>query len=95
VKLRRFSDAGVAAVRETLPKIEETGDLSLAAALVTDENKTEFITELSDLDLDPLTTHAFCEYFHSLIFRKSRVRNSAFVTIAFTESTPRQQRKMV
>jgi len=75
VKLRRFTDAGVAAVRETLPKIEETGDLSLAAALVADENRTELITELTDLDLDPPTTHAFCEYFHSLMKdRKLRMR---------------------
>jgi len=71
MKLRRFTPDGVAAVRETLPKIEETGDLSLAEALVENRDLTEDIPELSSVDLDPdrvfPTTYAFCEYFHSLM----------------------------
>lgn len=71
MKLRRFTPDGVEAVRTTLPKIEETGDLSLAAALVADPNLTEDLPELAAVDLDPdrvfPTTFAFCEYFHSLM----------------------------
>jgi hypothetical protein len=71
MKLRRFLPEGVEAVRATLPQIEKTGDLSLASALVTDDNLTEEIAELDDIDLDAEkifpTTFAFCEYFHSLM----------------------------
>ena len=41
MKLRRFLPEGVEAVRATLPQIEKTGDLSLASALVTNDNLTE------------------------------------------------------
>jgi len=71
MKLRRFLPEGVEAVRATLPQIEKTGDLSLASALVTDDNLTEEIAELDDINLDAgkvfPTTFAFCEYFDSII----------------------------
>lgn len=71
MKMRRFTDAGIAAVRELLPQIKTVDDLARAEALATNDDLAKPIDELASLDLDEKrvfpTTFAFCEYFHSLI----------------------------
>lgn len=71
MKMRRFTDAGIAAVRELLPQIKTVDDLARAEALATNDDLAKPIDELASLDLDETrvfpTTFAFCEYFHGLI----------------------------
>ena len=80
MKFRRFTPAGITAVRDFLAKAKESSTLDLAARdrLLSAEARSESgqplsepVTELADLDLDSTrifpTTYAFCEYFHSLI----------------------------
>ena len=71
MKLCRFNEKGIAAVRELLPQIKTIDDLVRAEALVSNADLIESIPELADIDLDPSrifpTTFAFCEYFHSLM----------------------------
>ena len=71
MKLRRFTDAGVDAVRALLPQIKTVDDLARAEALATNDDFAKPIDELASIDLDETrvfpTTFAFCEYFHSLI----------------------------
>lgn len=71
MKLRRFNEKGIAAVRELLPQIKTVDDLVRAEALATNDELAKPIDELASLDLDETrvfsTTFAFCEYFHSLI----------------------------
>ena len=78
MKLRRFTEEGVEAVRKALHEVEKAGDLAPATALLSRENLTEDIPALADIDLDETrtfdTTFAFCEYFHSLIKDHSPLR---------------------
>ena len=78
MKLRRFTEAGVVAVRKALHEVEKAGDLAPATALLSCEDLTEDIPALADIDLDETlpfdTTFAFCEYFHSLIKDHSPLR---------------------
>ena len=78
MKLRRFTEAGVEAVRKALHEVEKAGDLAPATALLSREDLTEDIPALADIDLDETrtfdTTFAFCEYFHSLIKDHSPLR---------------------
>ena len=78
MKLRRFTEAGVVAVRKALYEVEKAGDLAPATALLSREDLTEDIPALADIDLDETrtfdTTFAFCEYFHSLIKDHSPLR---------------------
>lgn len=78
MKLRRFTEAGVEAVRKALHEVEKVGDLAPATALLSREDLTEDIPALADIDLDETrtfdTTFAFCEYFHSLIKDHSPLR---------------------
>lgn len=71
MKLCRFNEKGIAAVRELLPQIKLVDDLARAEALVSAEDLIEAIPVLADIDLDASrifpTTFAFCEYFHSLM----------------------------
>lgn len=71
MKLCRFNEKGVAAVRELLPQIKTVDDLARAEALVSNADLIDPIPALADIDLDASrifpTTFAFCEYFHSLM----------------------------
>ena len=71
MKLCRFNEKGIAAVRELLPQIKVVDDLARAEALVSAADLIEPIPALADIDLDASrifpTTFAFCEYFHSLM----------------------------
>lgn len=71
MKLCRFNDKGIAAVRELLPQIKTVDDLARAEALVSTADLFEPIPALADIDLDASrifpTTFAFCEYFHTLM----------------------------
>lgn len=80
MKLRRFTDAGVAKTRAFLAAVKESGDVEnvtlngqpfTRAALISSPAYSDTIPALADLDLDETrvfdTTFAFCEYFDSLI----------------------------
>lgn len=71
MKLCRFNEKGIGAVRELLPQIKVVDDLARAEALVSAADLIEPIPALADVDLDASrtfpTTFAFCEYFHSLM----------------------------
>lgn len=80
MKLRRFTDAGVAKTRAFLAAVKESNDVDTVtldgepftrAALLSSPAYSEAIPALADLDLDETrvfdTTFAFCEYFDSLI----------------------------
>lgn len=80
MKLRRFTDAGVAKTRAFLAAVKESNDVNAVtldgqpftrAALLSSSAYSEAIPALADIDLDETrtfdTTFAFCEYFDSLI----------------------------
>lgn len=80
MKLRRFTDAGVAKAREFLAAVKEANNVDnvtldgapfTRAALISSPAYSDAIPALADLDLDETrtfdTTFAFCEYFDSLI----------------------------
>ena len=80
MKLRRFTDAGVAKAREFLAAVKESGDVEnvmlngqpfTRATLLSSPAYSDAIPALADIDLDETrtfdTTFAFCEYFDSLI----------------------------
>lgn len=80
MKLRRFTDAGVAKARAFLAAVKESNDVEnvtlngqpfTRAALISSPAYSDAIPALADLDLDETrtfdTTFAFCEYFDSLI----------------------------
>lgn len=80
MKLRRFTDAGVAKTRAFLAAVKESNDVDAVtldgqpftrAALLSSPAYSDAISALADLDLDEMrtfdTTFAFCEYFDSLI----------------------------
>lgn len=80
MKLRRFTDAGIAKVRVFLAAVKESNDVDMVtldgepftrATLLSSPAYSEVIPALADLDLDETrtfdTTFAFCEYFDSLI----------------------------
>ena len=80
MKLRRFTDAGVAKTRAFLAAVKESNDVDAVtlggqpftrATLLSSPAYSDAIPALADLDLDETrtfdTTFAFCEYFDSLI----------------------------
>ena len=80
MKLRRFTDAGVAKTREFLAAVKESNDVDAVtldgqpftrATLLSSSDYSDAIPALADIDLDETrtfdTTFAFCEYFDSLI----------------------------
>ena len=80
MKLRRFTDAGVAKTREFLAAVKESNDVEnvtlngqpfTRAALISSPAYSNAIPALTDIELDETrtfdTTFAFCEYFDSLI----------------------------
>lgn len=80
MKLRRFTDAGVAKTRAFLAAVKEAnnvdavtldGEPFMRATLLSSPAYSDAIPALADLDLDETrvfdTTFAFCEYFDSLI----------------------------
>ena len=80
MKLRRFTDAGVAKTRAFLAAVKESNDVEnvtldgqpfTRATLLSSPAYSDVIPALADLDLDETrtfdTTFAFCEYFDSLI----------------------------
>lgn len=80
MKFRRFTPAGIAAVRDFLAKAKESSSLDLVERdrLLSAEARSESgqplsdpVTELADLDFDPSrtfdTTFAFCEYLDSIL----------------------------
>ena len=80
MKLRRFTDAGVAKTRAFLAAVKEANNVDnvtldgapfTRAALLSSPAYSDAIPALADLDLDETrvfdTTFAFCEYFDSLI----------------------------
>ena len=72
MKMRRFTSAGIIAVKDFLADIKASGQLDLVRRdQLLIGPLTEPIPALADLDLDTArifdTTFAFCEYFHSLI----------------------------
>ena len=80
MKLRRFTDAGVAKTRAFLAAVKEENNVDAVmldgkpftrATLLSSPAYSEAIPALADIDLDETrtfdTTFAFCEYFDSLI----------------------------
>ena len=80
MKLRRFTDAGVAKTRAFLAAVKESNDVDSVtldgqpftrATLLSSSAYSDEIPALADIDLDETrtfdTTFAFCEYFDSLI----------------------------
>ena len=80
MKLRRFTDAGVAKTRAFLAAVKESNDVEnvtldgepfTRATLLSSPAYSDAIPALADIDLDETrtfdTTFAFCEYFDSLI----------------------------
>ena len=51
MKLRRFTEAGVEAVRKALHEVEKAGDLAPAMSLLSRDDLTEIIPALADIDL--------------------------------------------
>lgn len=73
MKFRRFTSAGISAVRDFLAKAKASSSLDLIArdALLASPTLSDPIPALADLDFDPTktfdTTFAFCEYLDSLL----------------------------
>lgn len=86
MKLRRFTDAGIAKTRAFLVAVKEANNVDnvtldgapfTRATLLSSPAYSEAIPALADLDLDETrtfdTTFAFCEYFDSLIHDHCKV----------------------